>query len=73
MEYTGRRKTQMDTNETLAGRLNPYTLHHVAISKQIWKFNAEFKINNITNEDYQAVLWRPMPGRSYEIGLNYKF
>ena len=72
MEYTGRRKTQMDTNETLAGRLYPYTLHHVAVSKQIRKFNIEFKINNITDVDYQAVLYRAMPGRSYEIGLNYK-
>ena len=73
MEYTGKRKTQMDTNETLSGRLKPYTLHHVAVSKQIRKFNVEFRVNNITNVDYQAVLWRPMPGRSYEIGLSFKF
>ena len=72
MEYTGRRKTQLDTEEVLAGRLNPYTLHHVAMGKQIRKFTVEFRINNITNVDYQAVLYRAMPGRSYEISLNYK-
>ena len=72
MEYTGRRKTQLDTEEVLAGRLNPYTLHHVAMGKQIRKFTVEFRVNNITNVDYQAVLYRAMPGRSYEISLNYK-
>ncbi len=72
MEYTGRRKTQLDTEEVLAGRLYPYTLHHVAIGKQIRRFNVEFRVNNITDVDYQAVLYRAMPGRSYEISLNYK-
>ena len=72
MEYTGRRKTQLDTEEVLAGRLYPYTLHHVAIGKQIRKFNIELRVNNITDVDYQAVLYRAMPGRSYEISLNYK-
>lgn len=72
MEYTGRRKTQLDTEETMAGRLYPYTLHHVSLSKQIRKFNMEFRINNLTDVDYQAVLYRAMPGRSYEISLNYK-
>ena len=73
MEYTGRRKTQMDNEEVLAGRLNPYTLHHVSVGKQIRKFYAEFKVNNITDVDYMAILWRAMPGRSFEVGLNYKF
>ncbi len=72
MEYTGRRKTQLDTEEVLAGRLNPYTLHHLAMGKQIRKLTVEFRINNITNVDYQAVLYRAMPGRSYEVSLNYK-
>ena len=72
MEFTGRRKTQMDTEETMAGRLDPYTLHHVAISKRIGNFNLEFKINNLTDVDYQAVLYRAMPGRSYEISLNFR-
>ena len=72
MEFTGRRKTQMDAEEFYGFRLNPYVLHHIALSKQIKKFNIEFKINNITDVEYMAVLWRPMPGRSYEISLNYK-
>ena len=73
MEYTGERKTSMNANEFYGFRLLPYTLHHIAIGKQIRKFAIEFKVNNITDVDYMAVLWRAMPGRSYEIGLNYKF
>lgn len=73
MEYSGERKTSMNANEFYGFRLMPYTLHHVALGKQIRKFNVEFKINNLTDVDYMAVLWRAMPGRSYEISLNYKF
>ena len=72
MEFTGRRKTQLDTEEVLAGRLYPYTLHHIAMGKQIRKFVVELRVNNLTDVDYQAVLWRAMPGRSYEVSLNYK-
>ena len=72
MEYSGRRKTQLDNEEVLAGRLYPYTLHHVAMGKKIRKFVIEFRVNNLTDVDYQAVLWRAMPGRSYEVSLNYK-
>ena len=72
MEFTGERKTSMNAQEFYGFRLNPYALHHVSLGKQIGKFNIEFKINNITNVDYMAVLWRAMPGRSFEISVNYK-
>lgn len=72
MEFTGERKTSMNTNEYQGFRLLSYTLHHISISKQIVKFNVEFKVNNLTNVDYQAIMWRAMPGRSFEICLNYK-
>ena len=72
MEYTGERKTSMNANEFYGFRLMPYTLHHISVGKQIKKFNIEFKVNNITDEEYMAILWRAMPGRSYEISLSYK-
>ena len=72
MEYTGERKTSMNANEFYGFRLMPYTLHHVSFGKQIKKFNIDFKVNNITDEEYMAILWRAMPGRSYEISLSYK-
>lgn len=72
MEYTGERKTSMNDNEFYGFRLMPYTLHHISLGKHIWRFDIELKINNLTDEDYQAVLWRAMPGRSFEVGLNFK-
>ena len=73
MEYTGERKTSMNANEFYGFQLNPYTLQHVSFGKRIKRFYAEFRINNIFDVEYMAVLWRPMPGRSYEISLDYKF
>lgn len=71
MEYTGERKTSMNPNEFYGFRLDPYMLHHLALGKRIRHFIVEFKINNVTDVDYMAILWRAMPGRSFEISLNY--
>lgn len=35
--------------------------------------NLFFRCNNILDEQYQAVAWRPMPGRSYVIGCSVQF
>ncbi len=72
LEYTGERKTSMNDNEFYGFRLMPYALHHVSVGKHFWKLDIELKINNLTDEDYQAILWRAMPGRSYEVSLNFK-
>ncbi len=72
LEYTGERKTSMNDNEFYGFRLMPYALHHVSMGKHFWKLDIELKINNLTDKDYQAILWRAMPGRSYEVSLNFK-
>jgi iron complex outermembrane receptor protein len=28
-----------------------------------------FRVNNLFDKEYQAITWRPMPGRSYQLGL----
>ena len=71
-EFTGERKTSMNDNEFFAYQLPCYALHHVSLGKQLNKFRLEFRINNLTNNEYQTVLWRAMPGRSYEIYLEFK-
>lgn len=35
------------------------------------KLNLSFAIQNLLNEEYQAVAWRPMPGRNYLLKLAY--
>ena len=71
-EFTGERKTSMNDDEFFAYQLPAYMLHHVSLGKQLNKFRLEFRINNLLNTDYQTILWRAMPGRSYEIYLEFK-
>ena len=71
-EFTGERNTSMNDNEFFAYRLPYYMLHHISFGKQLNKFRLELRVNNLTDADYQTVLWRAMPGRSYEIYLEFK-
>jgi iron complex outermembrane receptor protein len=71
MEVTGRRSTSYADEESFP--LRPYTLHHIALGKQFEQFYIELRCNNFTNRDYQNVIWRAMPGRSFELMLNYHF
>ncbi len=72
LEFTGERTTSMNDDEFFAYQLPYYILHHISFGKQLNRFRLEFKINNLLNESYQTVLWRTMPGRSYEIYLEFK-
>ena len=71
-EFTGERNTSMNDNEFFAYRLPYYMLHYISFGKQLNKFRLELRVNNLTDDDYQTVLWRAMPGRSYEIYLEFK-
>ena len=71
MEMTGCRSTSYADEESFP--LLPYTLHHIALGKQMKQFRLELRCNNVTNRDYQNVIWRAMPGRSFELMLNYHF
>ena len=72
LEFTGERTTSMNDDEFFAYQLPYYILHHISFGKQLNRFRLEFKINNLLNESYQTILWRAMPGRSYEIYLEFK-
>ena len=71
MEMTGSRSTSYADTESFP--LRAYTLHHVAIGKQIKKFRIELRSNNLLNKEYQNVIWRAMPGRSFEVMVEYKY
>ena len=72
-EYTGRRSTSYAEDQFFAYDLPYYTLHHIAIGKRINKFRIELRCNNLFDTDYQNVIWRAMPGRSFEAFVEYKF
>lgn len=71
LEVTGRRSTSYADLDSFP--LEAYTLHHISAGKQWDKFRVELRCNNLTDNDYQNVLWRPMPGRSFEVMLNYRY
>ncbi len=76
LSYTGSRNTSLNNIESYSNKLPFYTLNNISIGKifNIKKstIDARFKINNIFNIDYQAVLWRAMPRRNYEFILIFK-
>ncbi len=70
--FTGERFTT-SSNETTRHTLPGYSMHNITIGKKqkIFKKDIEFqfKINNLLNLDYQAILWRAMPRRNYRVIL----
>lgn len=65
------------SNQVTRHRLPAYDLHNISVGKKIKigqvTMDAEFKINNLFNKDYQAILWRAMPGRNYMVLLKMSF
>jgi len=75
LSYTGSRNTSLNNDENYSFPLPPYMLNNVSVGKRLSfkKANVDvrFKISNIFDIDYQAILWRAMPGRNYEISLSF--
>ena len=63
------RFTTTANNTTHRDRLYPYFMNDISIGKQIHpgrlQITAEIKVNNLFDETYHTVLYRPMPGRHY--------
>lgn len=76
IHFTGQRNTSMNNVEEDSYILPPYTLNNFSIGKRgiinKSKYEIRLKIYNIFNVDYQAVLWRAMPGRNFEISMSLK-
>jgi outer membrane cobalamin receptor len=57
--------------------LYPYFMSDVTLGGELrirkTGFSAELKIFNLFNETYHSVLYRPMPGRNYQLVLKFKF
>jgi outer membrane cobalamin receptor len=79
LEFVGKRYTNSNNEESDFERvLNPYWLSKISLDKWVdwsaFRMNLKFSVENLLNEEYQSILWRPMPGRyySFSVGLNYK-
>lgn len=73
IEITGPRSTSYNEQQFFAYDLPAYTLHHLALGKQLKKFRIELRCNNLFDTEYQNVIWRAMPGRSFEVMVGYKY
>ncbi len=74
--YVGKRYTSANETDALH-YIDWYNLHDLGVSKK-WNFHyfspqIELKIKNVLNTDYQAILWRAMPKRSYSFTLKINF
>lgn len=66
--YNGEVFTSTDNFFTL----KPYYLWNSQINYRYKKANISFAIENITNQFYQNVLNRPLPGRNFTLQINYQ-
>jgi iron complex outermembrane receptor protein len=61
---------------TIGKNLPAYLINHVSAGKMFWlnnnKLELRFRVNNLFDVHYQAVLWRPMPGRNYELFVSFQ-
>ncbi len=74
----GKRYTRSSNQESHFEQvLNPYLLGKVTAEKQVaWdEFLVRLKlaVDNVFDQKYQSILWRPMPGRFYTITLAVKY
>lgn len=75
LRYTGKTYTTTDNSAFLAG----YDVSNMGLGYQISNFQKvgtfqmNAKVNNLYNEVYQNVGFRPMPNRNYEIQLTFNF
>jgi len=71
--FTGQRFVTSDHSS----QLDPYQLNHLqtGVSRNIRKADIRLglQVNNLFNTRYQAVQWRPMPGRYYLLNLTITF
>ncbi len=74
LSFTGSRNTSLNNDEDYSFTLPKYTLNNISVGKRftIKKVHLDIrgKIYNIFDINYQAVLWRAMPGRNFEISLS---
>jgi len=78
LRMVGRRYTKSSNEVSDFERvLNPYWLSKITVDKQVdlnnHSLNLRFVVDNIFNTNYQSVLWRPMPGRSYSLSVAFNF
>lgn len=76
--FTGKRYITSNNEESDYEKvLNPYWMVNLALGKKFdWKrllADVSLNVENLTNQDYMAILYRPMPGRYYSLTVQIQF
>lgn len=75
-QLTGKRNTSLNEETQYSNVLPTYSISNVSVGKgfalKSINFELKFKVNNIFNKSYQAILWRAMPGRNFEFFIIFK-
>lgn len=71
--YTGERFTTSDNEHLLEAFQFSYLSFGYSHKFANHAVGLNFTIENLFNKEYQTIAWRPMPGRSFLINLNYQF
>ncbi|MCB9185611.1 MAG: TonB-dependent receptor [Flavobacteriales bacterium] len=71
--YIGLRYTTSDNLSSLPAYQLSFLSFGYTHQFQKHAVGLNFTIDNLFNKDYQTIAWRPMPGRSFLINLNYQF
>ena len=72
--YNGKVFTQSDNNPHQI--VDWYVVSNIDVAYRlgnIVKYTLGFKVLNLTNEKYQSVENRPLPGRNFNLYLTFKF
>lgn len=72
-DFVGRRHVSYNDDYSIYDYLPAYQLIGIGVGYQFMHFKTTLKVNNLLDKRYQAVLWRPMPGRYFELMLSYRF
>jgi len=74
----GKRFTKSSNRESdFEQVLNPYWLSKLSLDKQIqlevFSVNLKLLVDNLFDQNYQSILWRPAPGRFYTFSVALKY
>ncbi len=72
-EYTGKRYTTTDNSEYIDPFITGMLYGSWSLERGGSRFQITGRISNLFNASYNLIQYYPMPGRSYQLGLQYNF
>ena len=72
-EFTGLRYTTSDNESSLPSYQIGFASVGYEHTMKKHSIGITVTVDNLFDKAYQSIVWRPMPGRSFLINLNYQF